>query len=57
MIPIEKESPDLIKEFRVYENCVFCKKQTDTWNVETNKPICNDCSVNHEIEEIPKKYC
>jgi len=55
MIPIEKEPKELYKEFRVYENCYFCKRPTNTWHEATNRPVCTRCSKIHEVSELPKK--
>ena len=51
-IIIEKEPKELFKEFKVYENCYFCKNKTDTWNKEKNKPIYEECAKKHDISEI-----
>ena len=52
MILIEKESADLFEEFKCYENCHFCKKQTDTWHKESNNPVCVPCSEIHNEDEL-----
>lgn len=53
MIPIEKEPPELYKEFRkTYESCYFCKKNTDTWHEPTNKPVCETCAKAHDVSEL-----
>lgn len=52
MIPIEKEPPELQQEFKCYELCFFCKKQTDTWHLETNKAVCSNCSKKHKVSEL-----
>lgn len=54
MIPIEKEPKEFYVYFKAYENCMFCDKETDTWNLQTNKPICKDCSEKNEVSDIPK---
>jgi hypothetical protein len=53
MIPIEKEPKELFKEFRVYENCKFCRKPTDTWNKKTNTPVCDPCAKTHDVCDLP----
>lgn len=53
-IPIEKEPKELYKEFRVYEKCAFCQKETNTWHRETNTPVCNDCAESHTSEHLSK---
>lgn len=54
MISLEKEPKELFKEFRCYELCIFCKKQTDTWNKQLNKPICVQCAKSKTVEDILK---
>jgi len=51
-IPIEKEPPELYANTRVYEHCVFCDDQTDTWNKKRNAPVCVECSKKHKVAEI-----
>lgn len=52
MIQIEKESDDLYKEFRVYEKCIFCKVNSETWHRKTNTCICKDCAKIKSIEDL-----
>lgn len=52
MIKIQKEPKEYFKEFRVYEHCYFCQKQTDTWNIEHNKPVCVDCSTKYDTKNL-----
>jgi len=52
MIPIKKEPKEFYFEFKVYERCRFCQKETDTWHKKTNTPICKDCSRSHKVSEI-----
>lgn len=51
-IKIKKEPKEFYKEFRQYEHCFFCNEPTDTWNFETNKPVCKKCSEEHNISEL-----
>lgn len=53
MMPIKKEPKDLFKGTRVYEHCIFCDNPTNTWNLRTNRPICDFCSKVHDVDEIP----
>lgn len=55
-IPIEKESKELYKETHCYEQCYFCKKETDTWHMGTNQPVCPLCSKEHKVSELPKAH-
>ncbi len=55
-IEIEKEPSELWKEFKCYERCYFCKNTTDTWNMETNNPVCKDCADKHEVSELPNHF-
>ena len=52
MIPIEKEPKELRIEFRIYELCNFCKKETDTWHKKTNTPVCLSCAKSHKVSEL-----
>ena len=52
MIPIKKEPPELYKEFRFYEKCKFCRKETDTWHEKTNIAICKTCAKTHKVSEL-----
>ena len=52
MIPIKKEPKELYREFKAYEKCVFCKKQTDTWHESTNTPVCKVCAKVHKVSEL-----
>jgi hypothetical protein len=52
MIPIKKESKELYKQFHVYENCIFCNKETDTWHLPTNQPVCSNCAKNYKVSDI-----
>jgi hypothetical protein len=47
-IPIEKEP----KEFKCYERCYFCKKETNTWHNGTNQPVCSVCAKDHKVSEL-----
>ena len=51
-IPIEKEPPDLYENTRVYECCVFCRKETMYWHRTTNNPVCENCSGTHQVSEL-----
>lgn len=55
-IKIEKETPDLCKEFGVYEHCYFCNKPTITWHKVTNQPVCKECSKKHKVSELKKSH-
>ena len=52
MIEIEKESEDLYEYFGVYERCVFCGNDTDTWNIKSNQPVCEHCAKIHNEDEL-----
>lgn len=52
MIPIKKEPKILYKEFKCYEKCLFCNKETNTWYLKLNKPICVDCSKSKNISDL-----
>jgi hypothetical protein len=52
MIPIKKEPKELFEEFKVYEKCKFCGKETDTWHEKTNTPICKDCAKSHKVSDL-----
>lgn len=52
MIPIKKEPKELYKEFRCYEKCKFCRKETDTWHKKTNTPVCNICAKSHTVADL-----
>ena len=52
MIEIEKESEDLYEDFGVYERCVFCGNDTDTWNIKSNQPVCEHCAKIHNEDEL-----
>ena len=52
MIPIKKEPKELYKEFKAYETCKFCRKETDTWHEKTNTPICKDCAKSHKVADL-----
>ena len=54
MIPIKKEPEEFYREFKVYEKCKFCLKETDTWHQETNTPVCEDCAEIHEVVDLNK---
>jgi hypothetical protein len=51
-IPIAPEHEDLIKIFRVYENCIFCDEKTNMWHDKTNSPVCSECAKKHKVAEI-----
>lgn len=36
-----------------YEDCVFCGENSNTWHEQTNTPICESCSNQYAIHEIP----
>ncbi len=56
MIPIIEESEEMYLNTHVYEKCVFCGVDTKYWHEETNTPICYDCSLTHDVEDIkPRK--
>ena len=52
MIPIEKEPKELYIEFKTYEKCKFCRKETDTWHEKTNTPICKDCAKSQTVADL-----
>lgn len=52
MIPIKKEPKELYKQFNSYENCNFCRKETDTWHKKTNKPVCEVCAKSHKVIDL-----
>jgi hypothetical protein len=45
MIEVHKEPKEMHWATRVYEKCICCKRETDTWHEPTNKPICSVCCV------------
>lgn len=53
-IAIQKEPKELFQEFRVYENCYFCQKPTNTWHLNTNTPVCGKCSTTNSVSDINK---
>lgn len=52
MIPLIKEIPELYKESRCYENCIFCGQDTDMWHESTNTPVCQSCAIRHTVTEL-----
>ena len=54
MIPIKKEPKELYKQFKKYERCLFCRNETDTWHIESNTPICSDCSKIKSVSDVEK---
>lgn len=54
MIPIIKEPKELQQNTRLYEQCYFCHKPTDTWHTGTNQPVCEGCSKTHKVSELVK---
>lgn len=55
MIPIEKEDPEFFANTKVYERCVFCRQQTDTWHNATNSPVCSRCAETHHVSELKNR--
>lgn len=51
-IPIEQEDPRLYRETKVYEDCVFCGKNSKYWHKESNSPVCQSCSKIRKVHEI-----
>lgn len=55
-IPIKKEPAWVTKECRnLHEKCIFCKKSTMFWHLETNNPICEPCALEKEVIDLPKQ--
>jgi len=52
MIRLTLETPDMYKNTRVYEDCVFCKRSCTTWHKRTNNPVCPDCAKNRLVSEL-----
>ena len=52
MIPIKKEPKELYEEFKTYEKCKFCRKETDTWHEKTNTPVCKVCAKSHKVNDL-----
>lgn len=52
MIPIKKEPAEMYKETKVYEKCIFCKKETDTWHEKTNTPACKTCAPKYLLRDL-----
>lgn len=51
-IPIELEDPQLYKETKVYEDCVFCGAECKYWQKRTNNPVCPICAKSHKVSEL-----
>jgi hypothetical protein len=52
MIEVVKESKELIEEFGIYEECVFCGNDTGTWHIKSNTPICEKCAKIKSLEDL-----
>lgn len=53
MIPVWTETTSIQKEFPgLFEDCVFCKKETTTWHENTNSPCCVSCAETHKVSEF-----
>lgn len=52
MIQIEGEPKELIEEFGIYEKCIFCDIPTNTWNEQTNKPVCSNCAETYDMSDL-----
>lgn len=52
MIPIVKEGKELFEQFKCYERCFFCGKETDMWHDKSNTPVCKECSKKHKVSEL-----
>lgn len=56
MIPIIKEPAEMYEMTHLYEHCVFCNKNTDTWHIKTNNPVCKECAKNHKVSELTNHF-
>jgi len=58
MIPLVEEPKEEYEQCGIYENCVFCGKETKFWHWRTNQPVCKNCSKTHKVKELkkPKGY-
>ncbi len=56
MIIIEHEPEELINDWlgKFVENCYFCGTTTRYWHHLTNTPVCPDCAITHDREDIKK---
>ena len=52
MIPLKQEPKELYEQFKTYEKCKFCRKDTDMWHEKTNTPVCKDCAKKHKASDI-----
>lgn len=55
-IPIEKEPKEFWQEFKCHERCYFCNKETNTWHIGTNQPVCSLCAKEHKVSELKKSH-
>ena len=53
MIPVVKEANKDFTFFNIYEHCYFCSKETSTWHLRTNQPVCTECAKVHKVSEVP----
>lgn len=57
MIPIWTEPASIKKEFgHLVENCILCRKPTETWHENTNNPICVECAKAHKVSDIENDW-
>ena len=54
MINIEIESDEMYENFRCYERCVFCKCECPSWDIDTNQPVCTECSEKYDQSDLDK---
>lgn len=52
MIKLVKEPAVFFKKTKVYEQCYFCKKETNTWHDKSNTPVCKYCAEIYKVEDI-----